>query len=79
MDKVVKGQVEIGLTFISEMSVSGLDTVGPLPLQISEPTQMVGFVSSHAKDPAAAKALLNFLSSPDAAAVYKAHKMEPGR
>jgi molybdate transport system substrate-binding protein len=79
MDKVVKGEVQIGLTFISEMGVPGLDTVGPLPRQISEPTQLVGFVSSHAKDPAGAKALLNFLSSPDAASVYKAHKMEPGR
>lgn len=79
MDKVVKGEVEIGLTFISEMGVAGLGTVGPLPRQISTPTQLVGFVSSHAKDPAAAKALLNFLSSPSAAPVYKAHKMEPDR
>jgi ABC-type Fe3+ transport system substrate-binding protein len=40
---------------------------------------LVGFVSAHAKDPAAAKALLDYLSSPAAAPVYKALHMQPGR
>jgi ABC-type Fe3+ transport system substrate-binding protein len=40
---------------------------------------LVGFVSTHAKNPAAAKALLAYLSSPAAAAVYKAQRMQPGR
>jgi molybdate transport system substrate-binding protein len=61
------------------MDVPGIDIVGPLPAQISPPTRLEGFVSTHAKDPAAAKALLDYLSSADAAAVYKSHKMEPGR
>jgi ABC-type Fe3+ transport system substrate-binding protein len=39
----------------------------------------VGFVSTHAKNPAAAKALLAYLSSPEAAAVYKAQRMQPSR
>ena len=42
-------------------------------------TVLVGFVSSHTKEPEAAKALVNFLSGPTAAAVYKARGMEPGR
>jgi len=79
MVMVAKGEAEIGLTFLSEMEEPGLDIVGALPLAISTPTTLVGFVSSHAKDPAAARALLNYLSSPDAAAVYKAQKMQPGR
>ncbi len=79
MVMVGKGEVEIGLTFLSEMSELGIDAVGPLPREISTPTALVGFVSSHAKDPATAKALLDFLSSPDAAAVYKAQGMQPGR
>lgn len=78
MDKVAKGQAEVGLTFISEMDVSGIDAVGPLPAQISTPTQLVGFVSSHAKNPAGAATLLKFLSAPDAAASYKKHRMDPG-
>jgi len=79
MAMVAKGETEIGLTFLSEMEEPGLDVVGPLPLEISTPTSLVGFVSSHAKAPAAARALLDYLSSPAAAAVYKAQKMQPGR
>jgi molybdate transport system substrate-binding protein len=75
---VATGEVEIGLTFLSEMGEPGIDPVGPLPRQISTPTSLVGFVSTHSKDPAAAKALLEFLSSPGAAAVYKAQGMQPG-
>ena len=79
MEAVAKGEVEIGLTFLSEMSEPGIAVVGPLPREISTPTRLVGFVSSHAKDPAAAQSLLDYLSSPDAAAVYTAQRMQPGR
>ena len=79
MALAAKGEVEIGLTFMSEMKDPGIDIVGPLPREISPPTTLVGFVSTHAKDPAAAKALLEYLSSPEAAAVYKAQGMQPGR
>ena len=79
MAMVAKGEAEIGLTFLSEMEEPGLDKVGPLPRAISTPTGLVGFVSSHAKDPAAAKALLDYLSSPAAAAVYRANGMQPGK
>ena len=79
MTMVAKGEVEIGLTFLSEMEEPGIDVVGPLPREISTPTSLVGFVSSHAKDPAAAKALLEYLSSPAAAPAYREHRMQPGR
>jgi len=79
MEMVAKGEAEIGLTFLSEMDEPGIDVVGPLPRDLSTPTALVGFVSTHAKDPAAAKALLAFLSSPEAAAAYKAKRMQPGR
>ncbi len=79
MAMAAKGEVEIGLTFMSEMNDPGIDVVGPLPREISPPTSLVGFLSSHAKDPVTAKALLEYLSSPDAAAVYKGHGMQPGR
>ena len=79
MAMLAKGEVEIGLTFLSEMEDSGVDAVGPLPRAISTPTGLVGFLSTHAKAPEAAKALLNYLSSSDAAKVYKASGMQPGR
>jgi molybdate transport system substrate-binding protein len=57
----------------------GVEVVGPLPRDISTPTVLVGFVSAQSKEPEAAKALLHYLSSPEAAAVYKELGMQPGR
>lgn len=79
MKMAASGEVELGLTFLSEMQEPGIDVLGPLPKEISEPTVLVGFVSAHAKNPAGAKALLEYLSSSEAAAVYKAQGMQPGR
>ncbi len=79
MAMTAKGEAEIGVTFLSEMSEPGLDIVGALPKDLVAPTTLVAFVGSHAKDPAGAKALVEWLASPDAAAVYKAQGMQPGR
>jgi molybdate transport system substrate-binding protein len=78
MTMVAKGEVDIGLTFLSEMEDAGIDAVGPLPREISTPTALVGFLSTRAKASAAAKALLEYLSSSQVAAVYKASGMQPG-
>jgi molybdate transport system substrate-binding protein len=79
MEMVAKGDAEIGLTFLSEMDIPGIDVVGPLPDDISTPTSLHGFLSAHAKEPAAAKALLDFLASPEAMKAYAAHKMRPAK
>ncbi len=80
MAALAKGEVDIGLTFISEIITEpGVELVGSLPREISTPTALVGFVSAHARAPEAAKALLAFLSSPSAAPVYRAAGMQPGR
>jgi molybdate transport system substrate-binding protein len=75
---VAKGEAEISLAFLTEMTNPGIDVVGPLPREISTYPALVGFVSSHTKDPKAANTLLDYLSTPEAAAVYKAQGMEPG-
>ena len=79
MALLAKGDVDIGLTFLSEITDPGVELVGPLPREISTPTALVGFVSSHTKVPEAARALLRYLSSSEAAAVYKSCGMQPGR
>jgi molybdate transport system substrate-binding protein len=76
---VGKGEVEICMTFLSEINEPDVDIVGPLPPEIAKVTSLVGFVSTHAKDPAAASAFLEYISSPQAAAVYKDENMKPGR
>lgn len=78
MAMVAHGEAEIGLTFVSEMEDPGVDVVGELPASISPPTTLVGFVSTHAKDPAAAQRLLDYLSSSQVAPVYRALRMHPG-
>lgn len=79
MAMAAKGEVEIGVTFMSEMDVPGIDVVGPLPREISTATSFVGLISSHAKNPAGAKALLDYISSKVAMTVYKENRMDPGR
>ena len=79
MEMLAKGEVEIGLTFLSEIHDPGVEVVGILPREISEPTALVGFVSTKAKSPQAAKALLNYLSGTEAAVVYMAMGMQAGK
>src|ERR1700730_7315270 len=63
---VAKGDAEIAMTFVSEMNDPGIDIVGVLPKEVLPWTPLVGFISTHAKNPVAAKALLQYLSSPEA-------------
>jgi molybdate transport system substrate-binding protein len=80
MELLAKGEVDYGLTFISEIITEpGVEVVGALPRAISTPTGLVAFQNAHAKEPEAAKALIAYLSGPEAAKVYKERGMEPGR
>jgi molybdate transport system substrate-binding protein len=80
MALLARGEIDIGLTFISEIITEpGVEVVGALPREISTPTSLVGFVSTQAKTPDAARALLRYLSSDEAAAVYRAAGMRPGK
>jgi len=76
---LTQGDIDVAISFASEVNDPGVDVVGPLPREISTPTALVGFISSHAKSPEAAKALLSYLSSADAAAAYRTCAMTPGR
>lgn len=79
MAAIAKGEVEMGLTFLSEIHDPGVEVAGVLPRAVSAPTGLVGFVHAQAKAPAAAQALLEFLSAPAAAEVYRGAGMQPGR
>jgi molybdate transport system substrate-binding protein len=73
------GDIDIGLLMLSDMlpEKDKYDIVGVLPRTISTPVQVVGFISTHASDPAAAKALLQYLASPEAKAIWKEAGYEP--
>jgi molybdate transport system substrate-binding protein len=73
------GDVDIAMLFLSDMlpSKDKISIVGPLPRKICTPTAIVGFISTHASDAAAAKALLQYLASPEAQAIFKEAGFEP--
>jgi molybdate transport system substrate-binding protein len=80
MALLAKGEIDYGLTFVSEIITEpGVEAVGPLPRDISTPTFLTAFLSADSKNPEAAKALISYLSSTDAAAVYRARGMLPGK
>ena len=76
---VASGEADLVMTFYSEMNVPGVDKVGMLPKEVCPRTALVGFISAHARNAEAAKALLAYISSPEAMAVYKQAGMEPSK
>jgi molybdate transport system substrate-binding protein len=77
-EPVAKGEAELFLgPEVSDKVPDGIDVVGALPRRVATPVAIVGFVSTHAKDPKAAKALLDYLKSPEAEAAYKAEGLLP--
>lgn len=76
---VANGESDLCLLYLGDMENPGIDVVGPLSTKIANPTPIVGFVSTHAKNPKAAKALLAYLSSRSTSSVYKATGLQPVR
>ena len=79
LELLKRGDIDVAVSFASEVNDPSVDVVGTLPREISTPTALVGFVSSHAKSPEAAKALLSYLSGSEAAMAYRACAMTPGK
>ena len=76
---VVSGEAELAIWQISAMKpVKGLDVVGPLPAELQLVTHLSAVVGAGATAPDAAKALIGFFASPEAAAAMRARGLEPG-
>jgi molybdate transport system substrate-binding protein len=75
---VARGDVELGFQQLSElMHLPGIDVIGLLPPEIQAATVFSAAVCTGSNCPAAAKALLSFLASPEADAAKRRHGMEP--
>jgi molybdate transport system substrate-binding protein len=75
---VAHGDAEIGFQQISELiPVEGIDIVGPLPAEVQKITIFSAAVSTTAQQPDAARSLINFLASPQAAPVLVKSGLEP--
>jgi molybdate transport system substrate-binding protein len=76
---IANREVEIGFQQVSELqNFLGVDYVGPLPADVQQTTVFASGVIVDAKEAEAAKALVKFLTAPEAGAAFKKRGMEPG-
>jgi molybdate transport system substrate-binding protein len=75
---VAKGEAEIAVHQVQELlMVPGVEVIGPLPGDLQDTIVFSAAVIAGTNDAEAGKALINFLRTPEAAAVIKTKGMEP--
>jgi molybdate transport system substrate-binding protein len=75
---VARGEAEIGFQQISELKpVPGVDYVGPLPPEVQRVTTFSAAVVTGSRRVAVARAIVDFLASPDAVSVAVTTGLEP--
>lgn len=76
---VVSGDADIAVQQIPELiAVEGAELLGPLPAELDQVTQFSMGVLSDGKSKEVARALLDFLRTPDAHAVIRTKGLTPG-
>jgi molybdate transport system substrate-binding protein len=76
-EAVADGKVDFGMTLVSEiLPAKGVELLGPFPDEFQGYVRFNAAVSTNAKNPEAASALIKFLSGPDAATSIKARGMQ---
>jgi len=75
---VANGEAEIGIVGLQGLlAVAGIELVGPLPGDLQDTIVFSAAIMASAKQTEGGKALIDFLRTPEAAAVIKAKGMEP--
>jgi molybdate transport system substrate-binding protein len=75
---IANGDAEVGFQQIAELvHFAGIDYVGPLPGELQRMTMFSTGIHSGARQAAAARALVKFLTAPAAAPVIRKHGLEP--
>jgi len=76
---IAAGEVQFGVILVNElMAAPGVEVLGPLPAELQNYTAFHAGVGGGSKDSSAAKALIKFLTTPAAGAVFKAKGQEAG-
>jgi molybdate transport system substrate-binding protein len=76
---VARGEADLGFQQVSELlHVKGIDYLGPLPADIQNITVYSAGLHTAAPAPDAAKALVKFLTAPEAGPIIRKIGMEPG-
>ncbi len=75
---VAKGEAELGIVLVSDiLATPGVDLAGPVPASFQNTVMQTAALGATAKQPAAGEALIKYLTSPAASAVFKAKGLEP--
>ena len=75
---VARGDADVGFQQISELlPIPGIDYVGPLPDEVQRVTIYAAGIATGAKQPAAARALIDFLASPDVVPALRKYGLDP--
>jgi molybdate transport system substrate-binding protein len=79
-ESVARGDAEIGFQQVSELrSVAGIEIVTELPPEVQRVTIFSAGITTAARAPEAARALIQFLASPAAASAIRKSGLEPAR
>ena len=75
---VARGEVELGTSAMTDiLATPGAEVLGPLPPELQSYVVFTGGVAVGANEPTAAKALIDFLTSPASAAAIRSKGIEP--
>ncbi len=75
---VAKGEAELGIVLVSDiLATPGVDLVGQLPASLQNYVMQTAALGATARQPASGEALIKYLTSPAAGAVFKAKGLEP--
>ncbi len=78
VEVVARGEADMVVVVATRIvGVPGVDPVGPIPEELQTKIGFTAGLSATTKEPAAAKALIQFLSAPSAAATLRAKGVEP--